>query len=177
VQAQKLELTFLTTAGELRIIDLDGVSSVKLADDRLQKLLTDALGAYQQAQSQERSRYGSRPRPAGNLLARYLVPAPMWKSAYPLASRQGRRHHRGLGHRRKQERFRLEQRPVDRRLGQPISFISRLYEPNTPAPGPGASENVASSRTRTQRRPPGRARPLHRQGQAGHGPANRTCFR
>src|SRR5208283_5477320 len=83
---QKLELTFLTTAGELRVIDLDGVSSVKLSDDRLQKRLTDALAAYQQTQSQERkSLWVETSGAAGTLLARYLVPAPMWKSAYRLA--------------------------------------------------------------------------------------------
>jgi hypothetical protein len=131
VQAQKLELTFLTTAGELRIIDLDGVSSVKLADDRLQKLLTDALGAYQQAQSQERkSLWVETSGAAGNLLARYLVPAPMWKSAYRLAfddHNEATIEGWAIVENKSDSDWNNVQLTVV--SGQPISFISRLYEP------------------------------------------------
>jgi hypothetical protein len=131
VQAQKLELTFLTTAGELRIIDLDGVSSVKLADDRLQKRLTDALGAYQQAQSQERkSLWVETSGAAGTLLARYLVPAPMWKSAYRLAFNdkdEATIEGWAIVENKSESDWNNVQLTVV--SGQPISFISRLYEP------------------------------------------------
>jgi hypothetical protein len=130
-QAQKLELTFLTTAGELRIIDLDGVSSVKLADDRLQKRLTEALGAYQQAQSQERkSLWVETSGAAGNLLARYLVPAPMWKSAYRLAftdKDDATIEGWAIVENKSDSDWNNVQLTVV--SGQPISFISRLYEP------------------------------------------------
>jgi hypothetical protein len=130
-QAQKLELTFLTTAGELRIIDLDGVSSVKLADDRLQKRLTDALAAYQQAQSQERkSLWVETSGAAGTLLARYLVPAPMWKSAYRLAftdKDDATIEGWAIVENKSDSDWNNVQLTVV--SGQPISFISRLYEP------------------------------------------------
>ncbi len=130
-QAQKLELTFLTTAGELRIIDLDGVSSVKLADDRLQKRLTEALGAYQQAQSQERkSLWVETSGAAGTLLARYLVPAPMWKSAYRLAftdKDEATIEGWAIVENKSDSDWNNVQLTVV--SGQPISFISRLYEP------------------------------------------------
>ena len=130
-QAQKLELTFLTTGGELRIIDLDGVSSVKLADDRLQKRLTEALGAYQQAQSQERkSLWVETSGAAGNLLARYLVPAPMWKSAYRLAftdKDDATIEGWAIVENKSDSDWNNVQLTVV--SGQPISFISRHYEP------------------------------------------------
>ncbi|MGC9999304.1 MAG: DUF4139 domain-containing protein [Bryobacteraceae bacterium] len=130
-QAQKLELTFLTTAGELRIIDLDGVSSVKLADDRLQKRLTEALGAYQQAQSQERkSLWVETSGATGTLLARYLVPAPMWKSAYRLAftdKDDATIEGWAIVENKSDSDWNNVQLTVV--SGQPISFISRLYEP------------------------------------------------
>jgi hypothetical protein len=130
-QMQRLELTFLTTAGELRIIDLDGVSSVKLADDRLQKRLTEALAAYQEAQSQERkSLWVETSGAAGNLLARYLVPAPMWKSAYRLAftdKDDATIEGWAIVENKSDSDWNNVQLTVV--SGQPISFISRLYEP------------------------------------------------
>jgi hypothetical protein len=130
-QAQKLELTFLTISGELRIIDLDGVSSVKLADDRLQKRLTDALAAYQQAQSQERkSLWVETNGAAGTLLARYLVPAPMWKSAYRLAftdKDDATIEGWAIVENKSDSDWNNVQLTVV--SGQPISFISSLYEP------------------------------------------------
>src|SRR5271157_3905094 len=128
---QKLELTFLTTTGELRIIDLDGVSSVKLSDDRLQKRLTDALAAYQQTQSQERkSLWVETSGAAGTLLARYLVPAPMWKSAYRLVfddKNEATIEGWAIVENKSESDWNNVQLTVV--SGQPISFISRLYEP------------------------------------------------
>ncbi|MGO9241586.1 MAG: DUF4139 domain-containing protein [Bryobacteraceae bacterium] len=128
---QKLELTILTSAGELRIIDLDGVSSVKLADDRLQKRLVDALSAYQQAQSQERkSVWVEAAGQSGTLLARYLVPAPMWKSAYRLAfddKNEATIEGWAIVENKSESDWNNVQLTVV--SGRPISFISRLYEP------------------------------------------------
>ncbi len=128
---QKLELTILTPAGELRIIDLDGVSSVKLSDDRLQKRLVDALSAYQQAQSQERkSVWVETAGQSGTLLARYLVPAPMWKSAYRLAfddKNEATIEGWAIVENKSESDWNNVQLTVV--SGRPISFISRLYEP------------------------------------------------
>ena len=133
--AQKQELTVLTTGGELRIIDLDGVSAVKLSDDHLQKRLTDALGAYEQAQSQERkSLWVETGGKGGTLLARYLTPAPAWKSTYRLAflDKPGDKNEAML------EGWAIVENTSDSDWknvqltvvsGRPISFISKLYEP------------------------------------------------
>jgi len=134
-QAQKQELTVLTTAGELRVIDLDGVSAVKLSDDRLQKRLTEALGAYEQAQSQERkSLWVETGGKGGNLLARYLAPAPAWKSTYRLAflDKPGDKNEAMLEgwaivENTSESNWKNVQLTVV--SGRPISFISKLYEP------------------------------------------------
>jgi hypothetical protein len=134
-QAQKQELTILTTAGELRVIDLDGVSGVKLSDDQLQKRLTEALGAYQQAQSQERkSLWVETAGKSGNLLARYLVPAPTWKSTYRLAfsDKPNEKNEASIeGWAIVENTSESEWKNVQLTVvsGRPISFISKLYEP------------------------------------------------
>ena len=134
-QAQKQELTVLTTAGELRVIDLDGVSVVKLSDDQLQKRLTAALGAYQQAQSQERkSLWVETKGQSGTLLARYLVPAPAWKSTYRLAfsDKPAEKNEASLeGWAIVENTSESEWKNVELTVvsGRPISFISKLYDP------------------------------------------------
>lgn len=134
-QAQKQELTVLTTAGELRVIDLDGVSAVKLSDDRLQKRVTEALGAYEQAQSQERkSLWVETGGKGGNLLARYLAPAPAWKSTYRLAflEKPGDKNEAMLeGWAIVENTSESDWKTVQLTVvsGRPISFISKLYEP------------------------------------------------
>lgn len=134
-QAQKQELTVLTTGGELRVIDLDGVSAVKLSDDRLQKRLTEALGAYEQAQSQERkSLWVDSGGKGGNLLARYLAPAPAWKSTYRLAflDKPGDKNEAMLeGWAIVENTSESDWKNVQLTVvsGRPISFISKLYEP------------------------------------------------
>ena len=134
-QAQKQELTVLTTGGELRVIDLDGVSAVKLSDDRLQKRLTEALGAYEQAQSQERkSLWVDTGGKGGNLLARYLAPAPAWKSTYRLAflDKPGDKNEAMLeGWAIVENTSESDWKNVQLTVvsGRPISFISKLYEP------------------------------------------------
>ncbi len=134
-QAQKQELTMLTTGGELRVIDLDGVSAVKLSDDRLQKRLTEALGAYEQAQSQERkSLWVETGGKGGNLLARYLAPAPAWKSTYRLAflDKPGDKNEAMLeGWAIVENTSESDWKNVQLTVvsGRPISFISKLYEP------------------------------------------------
>lgn len=134
-QAQKQELTVLTTAGELRVIDLDGVSAVKLSDDRLQKRLAEALGAYEQAQSQERkSLWVETGGKGGSLLARYLAPAPAWKSTYRLAflDKPGDKNEAMLeGWAIVENTSESDWKNVQLTVvsGRPISFISKLYEP------------------------------------------------
>lgn len=134
-QAQKQELTILTTTGELRVIDLDGVSAVKLSDDHLQKRLTEALSAYEQAQSQERkSLWVETAGKSGTLLARCLVPAPTWKSTYRLAfsDKPSEKNEAAIeGWAIVENTSESEWKNVQLTVvsGRPISFMSKLYEP------------------------------------------------
>jgi len=134
-QAQKQELTILTTAGELRVVDLDGVSAAKLSDDQLQKRLSEALGAYQQSQSQERkSLWVETAGKSGTLLARYLVPAPTWKSTYRLAfsDKPSEKNEASIeGWAIVENTSESEWKNIELTVvsGRPISFISKLYEP------------------------------------------------
>ena len=130
-QAQKQELTVLTGAGELRIIDLDSVSGIKLTDERLQKRFTDALAAYEQAQSQERkSMWIETAGKPGALLARYLVPAPVWKSSYRLAfDAKGEATLEGWAIVENTSGGDWDKVQLTVVSGRPISFVNALYEP------------------------------------------------
>lgn len=130
--AQRQELTVLLDSGEFRALDLDAATAVRLSDPRLNKQLTDALLAISQARSRERRSVfidstgtGSR-----SLVARYLVPAPLWLSTYRLAlSETGEAVLEGwakVDNSSGEDWSNVELSVVS---GKPVSFISRLYEP------------------------------------------------
>jgi len=121
----------LMDSGDIRAFDLGAASAVKLTDPKLQSLLKDYLGVLSQARSKDRrSIYIDSSGAAGQIVARYMTPAAVWKSSYRLM-------------------FGAEAQPtlegwaiVDNtsgddwsnvRLsvvsGRPISFITQLYEP------------------------------------------------
>jgi hypothetical protein len=125
-------VTLLTDAGELRVFDLAAASAVKFSDPKLQGLLKDYLAVLSQARSRDRrSVYiDSTSSSEHELIARYTMPSPMWKSSYRLI-------------------FKPDSQPtlegwaiIDNTSGEdwtgvrlsvvsgkPISFITRLYEP------------------------------------------------
>ena len=85
-QGQKQELTLLADSGDLRVLDLDAAAGIRLSDPRLQQQLVDALAAMAQSRSRDKravfvDSLGQGPQ---KLTARYLAPAPVWKSSYRL---------------------------------------------------------------------------------------------
>jgi hypothetical protein len=130
-QAQRQELTLVTDDGAIRTIDLDGVGAVKLEDTRLQQQLTDALGILGQSRSREkRALFIDLSGAAQQVIARYMAPAPVWKSSYRLslpenaeASLEG---WAIVDNATGEDWTNVDLTVVS---GKPVSFISRLYEP------------------------------------------------
>jgi len=85
-QGEKQELTLLLDSGSLAAFDLDAASDIRLADPGLQQQLSDALARMAKDLTPDRRTVhvdlaGSGER---RLTARYLAPAPVWKSTYRL---------------------------------------------------------------------------------------------
>jgi flagellar biosynthesis chaperone FliJ len=85
-QGEKQELTLLLDSGSLASFDLDAASDIRLADPRLQQQFSDALARMARDLTPDRRTVhvdlaGSGER---RLTARYLAPAPVWKSTYRL---------------------------------------------------------------------------------------------
>lgn len=131
-QGQRQELSVALDNGELRTLDLDAATGIRLADPRLNRQLTDALLAMRQARSRERRTVFIDSSGAGarTILARYLVPAPLWRSTYRLSL--GETPEAMLEGWAKVDNFSGEDwSGVELAVvsGRPVSFISRLYEP------------------------------------------------
>jgi len=125
-------VVLLTDAGEIRTFDLSAATSVKLADPKLQNQLKDYLAVLSSFRSRDRrSVYiDTQSSAAREMVASYMTPASVWKSAYRLI-------------------FGTEAQPmlegwaiVDNTSGEdwtnvklavvsgrPISFITELYQP------------------------------------------------
>ncbi|HUA83629.1 MAG TPA: DUF4139 domain-containing protein [Bryobacteraceae bacterium] len=125
-------IVLLMDSGEIRSFDLGAASAVKFADPKLDTQLKDYLAVLSQARSKDRrSIYiDATSSAAGEMIARYTTPSPVWKSSYRLI-------------------FSSDAQPtlegwaiVDNTTGddwnnvhlsvvsgKPVSFITRLYEP------------------------------------------------
>lgn len=130
-QGQKQELTVLTAAGELRVLDLDAAASIRLSDARLQQQLADALAAIAQSRSRDRravfvDALGQGPQ---RLVARYLAPAPVWKSSYrlllPDAGEAALEGWAIVDNATGEDWTNVDLTVVS---GKPVSFLSRLYD-------------------------------------------------
>lgn len=129
---QRQELTLLLDTGEIRLVTLENASGIRLEDPRLQQQLQAALLAYAQSRSQEKRTVfidaaGSGAR---TLAARYVVPAPIWKSSYRLTLPEtGEAALEGwaiVENNTGEDWSKVELTVVS---GKPVSFISQLYEP------------------------------------------------
>lgn len=131
-QGQRQELTVLLDSGEIRMIALENASGIRLEDARLQQQLQAALLAYTQSRSQEKrsvlidaAGQGTR-----SLVARYIAPAPIWKSSYRLnLPATGEATLEGwaiVENTTGEDWSKVDLTVVS---GKPVSFISRLYEP------------------------------------------------
>lgn len=85
-QGQKQELTLLLDSGSLSVYDLDAASDIRFADAQHQKQLSDALARMAKNLTPDRRTVFIDLAGAGErrLTARYLAPAPVWKSTYRL---------------------------------------------------------------------------------------------
>jgi hypothetical protein len=84
--AERQTVTLFGDAGEIRTFDLAAASSLRFADLKLQGQLKDYLAVLGQANSKDRrsiyiDSIGSAAR---DLIARYTIPSPVWKSSYRL---------------------------------------------------------------------------------------------
>ncbi|MBZ5606382.1 MAG: DUF4139 domain-containing protein [Acidobacteriia bacterium] len=130
--AEREAVMLLMDSGDIRSFDLGAASAVRLTDPKLQGLLKDYLTVLSQARSKDRRSVfiDSDGSAAREIAARYMIPAPVWKSSYRLL----------FG---KDEEPTLEGWAiVDNTSGEdwtnvhlsvvsgkPISFITQLYEP------------------------------------------------
>ncbi|WP_321473203.1 DUF4139 domain-containing protein [uncultured Paludibaculum sp.] len=129
-QGQRQELTILTDSGELRLIDLDAASGLKLTDAKLQQQFVDALAAIAQSRSKDKRAVFIDTASAGKLIARYLIPAAVWKSSYRLALTDAADSTLEgwaiVDNASGEDWTNVDLTVVS---GRPVSFISRLYEP------------------------------------------------
>lgn len=129
-QGQRQELTLLTDSGEMRLIDLEAAQGLKLTDAKLQQQFIDALAAIAQSRSKDKRAVFIDAASAGKLIARYLIPAAVWKSSYRLAlADTGDSTLEGwaiVDNASGEDWTNVDLTVVS---GRPVSFISRLYEP------------------------------------------------
>ncbi|MBI5282783.1 MAG: hypothetical protein HY858_13945 [Candidatus Solibacter usitatus] len=129
-QAQRQELTLVAEGGELRLVDLDAATGLKLADAKLQQQLMDALAAMAQSRSRDKRAVFIDTTGAAKLTARYLTPAAVWKSSYRLSlAETGDTMLEGwaiVDNASGEDWTNVDLTVVS---GKPVSFISRLYEP------------------------------------------------
>jgi hypothetical protein len=131
-QRQREEVTLLLDSGELRTVDLGGVTAMRFSDPVLQGQLVTYLARVAAGRSKEKrgvtvDSTGERTR---RLTASYVVPAPVWKSSYRLAFTDAAEPmlegwaivDNTTGEDWTKVRLALVS-------GRPVSFITNLYEP------------------------------------------------
>lgn len=131
-KSQRQELNLLLDSGELRLINLDNASGLKLDDPRLQQQLKDALLAIAGARSTEKRRIfiDSATQGSRKLTARYLAPAPVWKSSYRLTLPDaGEPVLEGWAIVDNDSGEAWSNVDLTVVSGKPVSFISQLYDP------------------------------------------------
>ncbi len=131
-QPQREEVTLLLGSGEVRTVDLGGVTAMRFSDPVLQAQLGKYLADVAAGRSKEKRSVtvdcsGERAR---KLTASYVVPAPVWKSSYRLAFTEAAEPmlegwaiiDNTTGEDWSKVRLALVS-------GRPVSFVSNLYEP------------------------------------------------
>jgi hypothetical protein len=131
-QAERDVLTMLVDSGDIRTIDLSAVSGLRFSDAKLQQQFKDYLAAIAAARSKEkRSVYidstGSKER---DVVASYMIPAPVWKSSYRLIfGPSGQPVLEGWAIVDNTTGEDWTQVQLSLVSGRPISFITQLYAP------------------------------------------------
>jgi len=131
-QPEREQLTLLLDTGELRNVDLSAAGGIRFTDAHLQEQFRDYLAAVSAARSKDRrSVYlDSTDSKARDVVASYMVPAPVWKSSYRLilgATGQPVLEGWAIVDNTSNEDWSNVQLSLV--SGRPISFISQLYAP------------------------------------------------
>jgi hypothetical protein len=131
-QAEREQLTLMLDGGELRTLDLSAATGIHFTDPQLQRQFHDYLAALAAARSKEkRSVYvDSTDAKEREVVARYMIPAPVWKSSYRLifgASGQPVLEGWAIVDNTTGEDWTKVQLSLV--SGRPISFVSQLYAP------------------------------------------------
>jgi len=131
-QAEREQVTLLTSTGDIVTLDLSAASSIRFPDPKLELQLKDYLGVLRNARSHElRSVYiDSTDTGRRRITASYMIPAPVWKSSYRLIFT-------GKGEPTLEGWAIVDNTTGDDWIGvnlslvsgRPISFVSKLYEP------------------------------------------------
>ena len=131
-QPEREQLTLMLDSGELRNVDLSAASAIRFSDARLQQQFREYLAAVEAARSKEkRSVYiDSTDSKERQVVASYMVPAPVWKSSYRLIfGAAGQPTLEGwaiVDNTTSEDRTKVTLSLVS---GRPISFVSQLYAP------------------------------------------------
>jgi hypothetical protein len=131
-QAQREEVTLLLDSGELRTVDLGGVTAMRFSDAVLQGQLVKYLASVAAGRSKEKRNVyvDSTGERARRLTVSYVVPAPVWKSSYRLAfGETGEPMLEGwaiVDNTTGEDWSKVRLALVS---GRPVSFITNLYEP------------------------------------------------
>ncbi|HEY4361684.1 MAG TPA: DUF4139 domain-containing protein [Bryobacteraceae bacterium] len=125
-------VVLLTDSGDIRTIDLNSASSVRLSDPKLQTLLKDYLTVLNGARSKDKRSVYIDASSTGThqMVARYMTPAAVWKSSYRLIfGTQGEPMLEGWAIVDNTSGEDWDNVKLSVVSGRPISFISQLYEP------------------------------------------------
>jgi len=131
-QPSREQLTLMMDSGDLRNLDLSAASGIRFVDSRLQQQFKDYLAALVSARSKERrSVYiDSTDAKERQVVASYMVPAPVWKSSYRLIfGTEGKPTLEGwaiVDNTTGEDWSKVRLSLVS---GRPISFVSQLYAP------------------------------------------------
>ncbi len=131
-QAEREQVTLLTSSGDIVTLDLSAAASIHFPDPKLELQLKDYLGVLRNARSHElRSVYiDSTDTGRRRVTASYMIPTPVWKSSYRLIFT-------GNGDPTLEGWAIVDNTTGDDWMGvhlslvsgRPISFVSKLYEP------------------------------------------------
>jgi chaperonin cofactor prefoldin len=130
--AEREQLTLMLDSGDLRTVDLAAASGIRFSDANLQLQFKDYLSAVAAARSKDkRSVYiDSTDSKQREIVASYMVPAPVWKSSYRLIlNAAGQPTLEGwaiVDNTTGEDWTKVALSLVS---GRPISFVSQLYAP------------------------------------------------
>jgi hypothetical protein len=131
-QPEREQLTLMLDSGELRNVDLSAASSIRFSDAKLQQQFREYLAALAAARSKEkRSVYiDSTDSKERQVVASYMIPAPVWKSSYRLIfGASGQPVLEGWAIVDNTTGDDWTKVALSLVSGRPISFVSQLYPP------------------------------------------------